>query len=87
MSAPHRTCEGFIDTHYYTHNSRLKRGNCGLYYIERTLHRSFATLEEANRFAAGKSVNDIYRSKGKFVVEWIKIIPDHDGLKWSGVEK
>ena len=87
MSKPIRTCEGFIDTHYYTHNSLLKRGKCGMYYIERTLHRSFGTLEDANRFAEGKNVRDIYRSKGKYVVEWIKIIPDHYGYKWAGIDE
>lgn len=42
------------------------------YYIERTLTRSFQTLEAAQKFAEGKNVKDIYRRNGKFVVEWVK---------------
>ena len=38
----------------------------------RKLSRSFNTLEEANQFAEGKQVTDIYRHKGRFRVEWIK---------------
>lgn len=38
----------------------------------RRLTRSFETLDEAKRFAEGKKVSDIFRSKGRFVVEWIK---------------
>lgn len=38
----------------------------------RRLIRSFETLDEAKRFAEGKQVSDIFRSKGRFVVEWIK---------------
>lgn len=89
MSKPHRTCEGYIDDHYYTRKSSLKRGNCGALYIERTLKRSFPTLEAAQKFANGKFLRwgDIYRSKGKFVVEWVKIIPDHDGEKWFGIKE
>lgn len=41
-------------------------------YIEKKLHRSFETLEEAERFAEGKNVRDIYRCKGRYKVEWIK---------------
>ena len=37
---------------------------------QRTLSRSFDTLEEANRFAEGKAVTDIYRAHGRFKVEW-----------------
>jgi hypothetical protein len=44
------------------------------YYSDRTLTRSFPTLEAAQKFAAGKDVRDIYRKKGKFVVEWVKHI-------------
>ena len=86
MSKWRRTAEGYETNHYYTHNSTLKRGNCGWYYIERTLHRSFQTLEAAQNFSFGKCVKDIYRSKGKFVVEWVKIIPDRDGEKWNHIE-
>ena len=44
------------------------------YYIERTLSRSFDTLEAAQKFAKGKDVRDIYRNKGKYVVEWVKTV-------------
>lgn len=47
------------------------------FYIERTLTRSFETLEAANKFADGKNVLDIYRNKGKFVVEWLKVIDNN----------
>ena len=40
----------------------------------RELSRSFATLEEAKRFAEGKQVSDIYRAHGKFKVVWIKTV-------------
>lgn len=36
------------------------------------LHRSFDTLEQANTFAAGKVDAEVYRSKGRLVVEWFK---------------
>lgn len=39
----------------------------------RRLSRSFATLEEAKRFAEGKQNTDIYRSKGLYKVEWEKV--------------
>ena len=39
----------------------------------RRLSRSFDTLEDANNFAEGKQVTDIYRSNGKYKVEWVKI--------------
>ena len=41
-------------------------------YTKRTLTRSFETLEAANAFANGKDVRDIYRNKGRYVVEWVK---------------
>ena len=37
-----------------------------------TMHRSFNTLEEAQAFAQGKDVVDIYRTKGRFKVEYLK---------------
>ena len=40
---------------------------------QRTLSRSFETLEKAQRFAEGKSVTDIYKSNGRFKVEWKKV--------------
>ena len=42
------------------------------FYKIRTLSRSFDTYEEAQAFATGKEVLDIYRSKGKYKVEWLK---------------
>ena len=43
------------------------------YHVEqRTLTRSFDTLEAAQQFAKGKDVRDIYRAHGRFKVEWIK---------------
>lgn len=39
---------------------------------ERRLSRSFDTLDEAQRFAEGKRVTDIYRKHGRYTVEWIK---------------
>lgn len=42
------------------------------YYKSRTLSKSFDTLSDAEKFAKGKDVVDIYRSKGKIKVEWIK---------------
>lgn len=44
------------------------------YYKLRELSRSFDTLEEAERFAQGKNIIDIYRSKGRYKVAWIKEI-------------
>lgn len=40
---------------------------------QRTLSRSFDTLEEAKKFAEGKTVTDIYKSHGRFKVEWEKV--------------
>lgn len=45
-------------------------------YIERTLSRSFDTLEEAEQFSTGKDVRDIYKSKGRYKVEWIKTVKE-----------
>ena len=44
------------------------------YYTRKVLTRSFQTLEAAEKFAEGKDVRDIYRNKGKYVVEWVKMI-------------
>lgn len=46
------------------------------YYTERTLTRSFDTLEAAQKFAEVKDTRDIYRKNGRFVVEWVKTTPD-----------
>lgn len=40
----------------------------------RELSRSFDTLEAAQKFAEGKNVFDICKSKGRFKVIWIKTI-------------
>lgn len=42
------------------------------YVKTRILSRSFETLQEAEKFAQGKDIMDIYISKGKYKVEWIK---------------
>ena len=70
------------------------------YHVEeRTLSRSFDTLEQANAFAEGKHVLDIYKSKGRFKVEyvktkrvehWVRILVDGEeitaetAMKWFG---
>lgn len=43
------------------------------YYKRKTLTRSFSTLDEAKKFAEGKQVKDIFKSKGRYVVEWEKL--------------
>lgn len=48
------------------------------YIIVKRLSRSFDTKEEAERFADGKLNTDIYRSKGRFKVEWVKTIDNND---------
>ena len=76
MSKPHRTCEGYIDTYYYTHKTTWIYNSTG-FFKQRVLKRSFPTLGAAQKFSEGKCLHygDIYRNKGKFVVEYIKIIP------------
>ena len=44
------------------------------YYTVRHLSRSFDALEDAVRFSEGKLNTDIYKSKGRYKVEWTKII-------------
>ena len=78
MSKPHRTCEGYIDDHYYTHKTSFRFDWAHGHYMVRTLTRSFDTLEAAQRFANGKDVNDIFRRKGKYVVEWFKTIYENE---------
>ena len=54
---------------------------------QRTLSRSFDTLEEAQKFAEGKNVMDIYRAHGRFKVEWeqVKRIDyDENGFPMKG---
>lgn len=43
------------------------------YTVAKRLSRSFGTIEEASRFAKDKTNADIFRSKGKFKVEWTKL--------------
>ena len=43
----------------------------------RELSRSFDTLEEAEWFATGKQNSDIYKSKGKYKVTWIKVVSNN----------
>ena len=45
--------------------------------IARKLSRSFDTLEQAQRFAEDKKNSEIYRSKGRYKVEWTKIIDNN----------
>jgi hypothetical protein len=45
--------------------------------IEKYLSRSFDTLEEAQRFAEGKRVVDIYISKGRYKVQWVNVIDNN----------
>ena len=44
----------------------------------RILSRSFDTLEEAIKFAEEKQTVDIYKSKGRYKVEWLKIIDNNE---------
>lgn len=43
----------------------------------RKLTRSFDTIEEAMLFADGKLNTDIYKSKGKYTVEWTKVVDNN----------
>ena len=43
------------------------------YTTAKRLSRSFNTIEEAVAFAEGRQAADIYKSKGKYKVEWIKV--------------
>ena len=47
------------------------------YTIVKRLSRSFDSLDEAARFAEGKLDSGIYLSKGRYKVEWIKIIDNN----------
>ena len=53
-----------------THGFDWKVGH----YKTRTLSRSFDTLEEAETFSADKKTLDIYKSNGRYKVEWLKTI-------------
>ncbi len=48
---------------------------------EKTLSRSFGTLAEAEAFSRGKNVVDIYRTLGKFKVEWLKTIDNNSEVR------
>ena len=62
---------------------------------QQTLHRSFDTLEAAQKFAEkstaeGKTVIDIYRAKGRFKVEYWKTVRvdyDENGFPIRGKAK
>lgn len=47
------------------------------YTIAKRLSRSFDSLEEAQIFLKNKVNADIYKSKGRYKVEWIKIIDNN----------
>lgn len=47
------------------------------YTIARRLSRSFDSLEEAREFSKGKVNSDIYKSKGRYKVEWIKVVDNN----------
>lgn len=51
-----------------SHGFSWKEGS----YKLRELTRSFDTLEEAERFAVGKTDTDIFMSNGRYKVKWIK---------------
>ena len=46
--------------------------------MRRELTRSFDTLEAAQKFAEDKADTDIYKSRGRFVVKWVKTCRDYD---------
>ena len=77
MSKLRKHADGTWDNHYYSKKTSYKHDWSRGFYIERTLTRSFETLEAANKFADGKNVLDIFRKKGKFVVEWLKVIDNN----------
>ena len=47
------------------------------YHIVKRLSRSFNTIDEAVKFSEGKQVADIYRSRGRYKVEWTKVIDNN----------
>lgn len=49
---------------------RIIANSIDFHVEQRTLSRSFDTLEAAQKFAEGKDVRDIYRAHGRFKVEW-----------------
>lgn len=50
---------------------------------KRIATRRFKTLEQAERYAKGKKVNDIYVSKGEYAVDVIVTeVHDDDEGKW-----
>ena len=66
---------------------RILSSSLDFHIEQRTNSRSFDTLEAAQRFAEGKDVRDIYKSHGRFKVEWIttnRVDYDENGLAKSG---
>ena len=54
---------------------------------QRTIHRSFDTLEAAQAFVDGKDTVDIYRVHGRYKVEYVqtkRIDYDKDGFPKKG---
>lgn len=58
-------------------NTTIKFDWANGYTKWRVLSRSFDSVEEANRFAEGKQIIDVYKSKGRYKVEWLKIIDNN----------
>lgn len=50
--------------------------------IAKRLTRSFDALADAEQFAKGKNNTEIYKSKGRYVVEWTKTI-DNNPEPWD----
>ena len=50
-------------TYYFSGNSFTKR---------QKFHRGFDSLEQAQAFAARHSTDDVFKSRGRWVVEYIK---------------
>ena len=70
-------------------NIRITNAGIEGHTEHRYLTRSFETLEAAQKFAAGKTVFDIFRRRGRFVVEYEKItrvLYDKDGFPEKRVD-
>ena len=66
---------------------RIISRSLDFHFEQRTFHRSFDTLEAAQKFAEGKDVREIYRSKGRYKVEWVtmnRVDYDENGLQKTG---
>lgn len=44
----------------------------------RRLSRSFDSLEDAKKFSENKVNAEIYKSKGRYKVEWIKVVDNNE---------